>query len=108
MPLPINGANSTCKPAVAFDARPVLGGKVVIQVRRYRDTVGICAVRDLFGIMLNGGASKGMLVCTSGYGVDAYNFSKDRPLELIDGGGLLYLLREHAGTHVLLSKWEPQ
>lgn len=85
--------------AVAFDARPVLGGKVVIQAKRYRDTVGVSAVRDLYGTMLNEGASKGILVCTSGYGVDAYNFSKDKPLELIDGGGLLYLLRQHAGTH---------
>lgn len=83
--------------AVAFDTRPVLGGKVVIQAKRYRDTVGVSAVRDLYGTMLNEGANKGILVCTSGYGPDAYNFSKDKPIELIDGGGLLYLLREHAG-----------
>ena len=55
------------------------------------------AVRDLYGTMMNEGANKGILVCTSGYGADAYNFSKDKPIELIDGGGLLYLLREHAG-----------
>ncbi|MNX61194.1 Mrr restriction system protein [compost metagenome] len=84
--------------AVAFDTRPVLGGKVVIQAKRYRDIVGVSAVRDLYGTMLNEGANKGILVCTSGYGPDAYNFSKDKPIELIDGGGLLYLLREHAGT----------
>jgi restriction system protein len=89
--------------AVAFDSRPVLGGKVVIQAKRYRDTVGVSAVRDLYGTMLNEGASKGILVCTSGYGVDAYNFSKDKPLELIDGGGLLYLLREHANTNARIS-----
>lgn len=84
--------------AVAFDTRPVLGGKVIIQAKRYRDTVGVSAVRDLYGTMLNEGANKGILVCTSGYGPDAYSFSKDKPIELIDGGGLLYLLREHAGT----------
>lgn len=84
--------------AVAYDIRPVLGGKVVIQAKRYRDTVGVSAVRDLYGTMLNEGANKGILVCTSGYGPDAYNFSKDKPIELIDGGGLLYLLREHAGV----------
>lgn len=50
---------------MAFDARPVLGGKVVIQAKRYRDTVGVSAVRDLYGTMLNEGASKGILVCTS-------------------------------------------
>ncbi|MFS8447572.1 restriction endonuclease [Xanthomonas campestris pv. campestris] len=83
--------------AVAFDTRPVLGGKVVIQAKRYRDTVGISAVRDLYGTMQNEGASKGILVCTSGYGPDAFNFVKNKPMELIDGGGLLYLLREHTG-----------
>lgn len=78
--------------AVAFDIRPVLGGKVVIQAKRYKNTVGVSAVRDLYGTMLNEGANKGILVATSGYGPDAYEFSKDKPIELIDGGGLLYLL----------------
>lgn len=78
--------------AVAFDIRPVLGGKVVIQAKRYKNTVGVSAVRDLYGTMLNEGANKGILVTTSGYGPDAYEFSKDKPIELIDGGGLLYLL----------------
>lgn len=84
--------------AVAFDTRPILGGKVVIQAKRYRDTVGVSAVRDLYGTMMNEGATKGILVCTSGYGIDAYKFSQNKPIELIDGGGLLYLLREHAGV----------
>lgn len=78
--------------AVAYDTRPVLGGKVVIQAKRYRNTVGVSAVRDLYGTLLNEGASKGIIVATSSYGPDAYEFSKDKPLELIDGGGLLYLL----------------
>jgi len=42
--------------------------------------------------MLNEGANKGILVATSGYGPDAFTFAKDKPIELIDGGGLLYLL----------------
>jgi restriction system protein len=83
--------------AVAFDKRPVLGGKVVVQAKRYRHTVGVSAVRDLFGTMMNEGANKGILVTTSGYGPDAYEFAKDKPIELIDGGGLLYLL-EQVGT----------
>jgi restriction system protein len=32
-------------------------------------------------------------VTTSGYGPDAFEFAKDKPIELIDGGGLLYLLQ---------------
>jgi restriction system protein len=79
---------------VAFDRRPVLGGKVVIQAKRYRHTVGVSAVRDLYGTMMNEGANKGILVSTSGYGPDAFDFAKDKPIELIDGGNLLYLLQE--------------
>ena len=78
---------------VAYDLRPVLGGKVVIQAKRYRHTVGVSAVRDLYGTMMNEGANKGILVTTSGYGPDAFEFAKAKPIELIEGGGLLYLLQ---------------
>ena len=44
--------------------------------------------------MINEGANKGILVSTSHYGPDAYEFAKDKPIELIDGGGLLYLLEQ--------------
>lgn len=79
---------------IAFDPRPILGGKVIIQAKRYRNTVGVSAVRDLYGTMMNEGASKGILVTTSGYGPDAFNFASDKPIELVDGGGLLFLLQE--------------
>ena len=81
---------------VAFDSRPVFGGKVVIQAKRYKNTVGVSAVRDLFGTVQNEGASKGILVTTSGYGKAAYDFAKGKPLELLDGANLLFLLAEHA------------
>lgn len=80
---------------VAFDPRPILGGKVVIQAKRYKNVVGVSAVRDMYGSMINEGAGKGILVTTSHYGTDAYNFAKDKPIELIDGGGLLYLLEQN-------------
>lgn len=82
---------------VAYDMRPIFGGKVVIQAKRYRDTVGVSAVRDLFGTVQNEGASKGILVATSGFGQASHEFAAGKPLELIDGGNLLYLLHEHAG-----------
>lgn len=80
---------------IAFDPRPILGGKVVIQAKRYKNVVGVSAVRDLYGTMINEGANKGILVATSHYGTDAYDFAKDKPIELIDGGGLLYLLNQN-------------
>ena len=82
---------------VAFDSRAILGGKVVIQAKRYKGTVGVSAVRDLFGTVHNEGASKGILVATSGYGRASFEFANGKPLELVDGSGLLSLLEEHAG-----------
>lgn len=81
---------------VAYDPRPIFGGKVVIQAKRYKNTVGVSAVRDLFGTMQNEGASKGILVTTSGYGKAAFEFAEGKPIELLSGANLLYLLAEHA------------
>lgn len=83
---------------VAYDPRPIFGGKVVIQAKRYKNTVGVSAVRDLFGTMQNEGASKGILVTTSGYGKAAFDFANGKPLELLGGSHLLYLLEQHAGV----------
>jgi restriction system protein len=81
---------------VAYDSRPIFGGKIVIQAKRYKHTVGVSAVRDLYGTMQNEGASKGILVTTSGYGKAAFDFISGKPMELLDGGNLLYLLKTHA------------
>lgn len=79
---------------VAYDQRPILGGKVVIQAKRYQHTVGVSAVRDLYGTMHNEGANKGILVTTSDYGKAAFDFANGKPIELINGSNLLFLLRE--------------
>lgn len=83
---------------VAWDPRPIFGGKVVIQAKRYKNTVGVSAVRDLFGTLQNEGASKGILVTTSGYGQASFDFARNKPIELISGSNLLYLLAEHTGV----------
>jgi restriction system protein len=84
--------------AVAFDPDPIRGGKIVIQAKRYTNTVGVSAVRDLYGTVMNEGATKGILVSTADYGPDAYEFAKGKPLTLLSGSNLLHLLEKH-GTH---------
>jgi restriction system protein len=83
---------------VAWDMRPIVGGKVIVQAKRYKHTVGVSAVRDLYGTVLNEGAAKGILVTTSGYGSASFQFASNKPLQLISGGELLYLLDEHTGV----------
>jgi restriction system protein len=94
---------------VAWDNRPILGGKVIIQAKRYKNTVGVSAVRDLFGTLQNEGASKGILVTTSGYGAASFAFASGKPLELLDGANLLALLEDHAGIQARIEvpeTWE--
>ena len=81
--------------AIAFDPDPIRGGKIVIQAKRYTNTVGVAAVRDLYGTVVNEGATKGILVTTSDYGADSYEFAKNKPLTLLNGSNLLHMLEKH-------------
>jgi restriction system protein len=81
--------------AVIFDPDPLHGGKYVVQAKRYNNLVDVSAVRDLWGTVMNEGASRGILVTTSKYGRDAYDFVSNKPITLIDGQNLLSLLAKH-------------
>lgn len=81
--------------AIVFDPDPLRGGKIVIQAKRYTNTVGVSAVRDLYGTVINEGANSGILITTSDYGHDSYEFAKDKPLKLLNGGHLLALLQKN-------------
>lgn len=81
--------------AVAYNKDPLLGGKIVIQAKRYTNVVGVSAVRDLYGTILNEGAVKGILITTSHFGVESYDFAKDKPITLLEGSNLLHLMEKH-------------
>jgi restriction system protein len=87
--------------AIIFDPDPITGGKIVIQAKRYTSTVEVAAVRELFGTTQNEGANKGILVTTSNYGSDSYEFVKDKNLTLINGAQFLNLLKEHGFSYDL-------
>ncbi|MEU3981270.1 restriction endonuclease [Streptomyces sp. NPDC026672] len=79
----------------AMDPAPIRGGKIVVQVKRYRNTVPPTAVRDLYGTVHDVGANKGVLVTTSGFGPGSHTFARGKPLELISGRELVDLLHRH-------------
>ncbi len=88
--------------AVAFDDDPIRGGKFVIQAKRYNNVVPVSAVRDLYGTMIHEGATKGILVTTSSYGKEAYDFAQDKPITLIDGQALLGLLNKYGYNNLTI------
>ncbi|MCF1594342.1 restriction endonuclease [Streptomyces muensis] len=79
----------------AMDPTPIRGGKIVVQVKRYRATVPPTAVRDLYGTVQDRGANKGVLVTTSAFGPGSHTFARGKPLELISGSELVDLLHRH-------------
>lgn len=81
--------------AIMFDPDPLRGGKYVLQAKRYTRTVDVAAVRELYGTVVNEGASRGIIITTSGFGPDSYEFAKDKPLSLVDGPNLLAMLHRH-------------
>lgn len=88
--------------AIAFDDDPIRGGKFVIQAKRYNNVVSVSAVRDLYGTMIHEGATKGILVTTSSYGKEAYDFAQDKPITLIDGQALLGLLNKYGYNNLTI------
>ncbi len=79
----------------ALDPAPITGGRIVVQVKRYRNTVSPTAVRDLYGTVQDTGANKGVLVTTSKFGPTAHAFVNGKPLELISGPQLVEHLHRH-------------
>jgi restriction system protein len=81
--------------AVAFDPDPIRGGKFIIQAKRYNHVVPISALRELNGIMSDEGAVKGILVTTSFFGKDLWEFVKDKPLTLLDDSNLIQMFNDY-------------
>ena len=81
---------------VAYDPHPITGGKFIVQAKLYTRTVQPTHVRDLWGTVQHEGATKGIMITTSGYGPDSYKFAGGKPLNLIDGSGLLSLCQQNA------------
>jgi len=80
---------------IAHNPQPVVGGKLIVQCKRYAAPVSVPVVRDLFGVVTDERASKGILISTSRFTREAEEFAADKPIELIDRDRLLELLGRH-------------
>jgi restriction system protein len=62
---------------LAYDNRAIFGGKVIIQAKRHKNTVPPSAVRVLLGSVHNEGATKGILVTTSGFDKESHGLGDE-------------------------------
>ncbi len=85
---------------IAYYRQSIVGGKYVIQAKRWTHTVQVDAVRDLFGAMDHERANKGILITTSKFAPACYKFAEGKPMELIDGSNLLAMIEQHTNLKV--------
>ena len=69
--------------------------RIFVQCKHYREwKVGVRPVRELFGVMAAEGADAGVLVTSGKFTNDAVAFARGKRLTLVDGQGLLRLIRD--------------
>jgi restriction system protein len=85
----------------AFLQQAVVGMKMVISAKQYSIKVPVESVRDLAGTIDLERAGKGILVTTSEFTPAGYRIMESNPrIELINGQGLLALIKKHTGQQM--------
>ncbi|MGA3185758.1 MAG: restriction endonuclease [Bryobacteraceae bacterium] len=77
---------------VATQGDAIVGGKFIIQCKRFSGSVGNSVIRDLFGVVHSEAANKGILITNSTFTKEARRFAEGKPIELVDGAQLQDLL----------------
>lgn len=80
---------------VAFNKNPYMGGVILLQAKRYTNTVSPEPIRALRGSMEEKKAIRGIMVTTSNYGKSSYEYAKNQNITLINGDELIQLLDKH-------------
>ncbi|MFD8013552.1 restriction endonuclease [Streptomyces sp. NPDC058955] len=100
--------------AVAVNEEPLIGGLCIIQAKRTKNVVSAETVRAVAGLVVDKGASKGIVVTTAWFGKASWDFAPRNRVELIDGRHLKALLLEHLGIDALIGlpklppNWQPR
>ena len=89
--------------AVTINEDPVMGGSVLIQVKKIKGPVSVESISALAGAVDHERATKGFLVTTSRFTPSAREFAaRSGRIELIDGRSLQALLSQHLGVEAEL------
>lgn len=75
---------------------PFFQGKYIIQCKRYSGVVGEPIIRDLYGVITNERANKGILITTGKFTYEAKKFAENKNIELIDGLLVSQLLNKYS------------
>lgn len=101
----LSGGQENGLEALAIDPTPLRGGTYLLHAHRGASTLGLNAVRALYGALMHEGAIKGILATTADFTPEALAFARQKPLTLVDGKALQALFEKH-GRHVRVRRGE--
>ena len=81
------------------------GEKLLVQCKHWKmDKVGVKVVRELYGVVTAEGATGGIVISSGAFTQEAMDFAKGKPLELVEGSGLLNLIKDVQSSPLPFSK----
>jgi restriction system protein len=85
------------------------GQVIVVQCKRWKGKpVAVQVVRELYGVMIDQGASAAKIVATTNFTAEAVSFARGKPIELVDSKALQHLVRGvQTSSRLTISTDEP-
>lgn len=81
---------------------PIIGGKVIAQVKRYKNNIDIPKLREFESVLRNSDAMKGIFISTSSFSAQCEKFASENNISLINGDLLVDYFNEHGiNSHIL-------
>lgn len=78
-----------------YNNDPILGGKVIGQVKRYKNNIDIPKIREFESVLRNSDAMKGIFISTSDFSSGCRKFSDENNITLINGDELVKYFNEY-------------
>ena len=83
---------------------PIMGGKVIGQVKRYKNNIDIPKLREFESVLRNSGAMKGIFISTSNFSTQCEKFAADNNISLINGSLLVDYFNRYGISSYILHK----
>ena len=78
-----------------YNNDPIIGGKVIGQVKRYKNNIDIPKLREFESVLRNSDAMKGIYISTSNFSPQCERFASENNITLINGTILVNYLNEY-------------
>ena len=81
---------------------PIVGGKVIAQVKRYKNNIDIAKIREFESVLRNSDAMKGIFISTSNFSSGCEKFAFENNISLINGDSLVDYFNQYGINSYIL------